>query len=397
MLAQLLILWDWLAAAGAWTQAEIDSAANEALDVAEAYLEPHLKSRGHMPFLPDPINQTAACVCGLLYVGYMFGRKWRKEPRAQRMYACARNLLPDCIGQYPANGYDTDGFTYLRHIHLQVHTLAVALLEEVEGADWYHQKFAPHNHSLADLNAMQLDFVMPSGYAWPLGRYGYIKSWNLFNQSFAARRTGDPRYLQVARRDNDTYDFKSPWLGMDIPLALLWYPLELDEQISRDMKPVPQKRRVIEDSWAVFTNDSDRMLAVMTWTLGKAPHFFFEAHGSPLILGGSESWPSSNGVQCEPDKWGAKSWLTPAGKLQRYCDIPGLQTAYVETTPTYPKEVGVTCATRTFINCDEGLVISDRFTSASSSAVTWQAARDPGAANRVSPGARAFWLPCEAP
>jgi hypothetical protein len=373
MLAQLLILWDWLAAAGVWSQPEIDAAATEALDVAEAYLEPHLKGRGHMPFLPDPINQTAACITGLLYVGYMFGMKWRNQERAKRMYAFARNLVPDAIGQYPANGYDDDGFTYIRHIHLQVHTLSIALLEEVEGGDWYHRKFAPHHHSLSDLNALQLDFVTPSGFAWPLGRYGYIKSWNLFNQSFAARRSGDPRYLQVARRDNEGYDYKSPWLGMDLPLGLLWYPHELEERVRGELPPTPQKRRVAEDSWAVFTQDRDRMLAVAVWMRGKAPHFFLEAHGSPLILGGSEMWPTSNGVQCDPQKWGMKSWLNPGGELRLYCDIPGFQAVYFNSARTYPPVVEVEQATRVFVNCEAGLVISDRFSSRSAAPAVWQA------------------------
>jgi len=374
MLAQLLVLWDWLAVAGVWNEAEIDAAANEALDVAEAYLEPHLKGRGHMPLLPDPINQTAACVCGLLYVGYMFGLKWQNQPRAQRMYAFARNLLADCLGQYPANGYDSDGFTYLRHIHLQVHTLSVALLEDVEGGDWYHRRFAPHNLSLADLNAMQLDFVTPAGFTWPLGRYGYCKSWNLFGQALAARRTGDPRYLQVAKRDNHASDYKSPWLGMDLVFGLLWYPKELDQPISHGIAPTGQKRRVVEDSWAVFTNDEDRMLAVATWPVGKAPHFFMEAHGSPLILGGMESWDSSNGVQCDPQQWGRKSWLTPRGQLLRYCDIPGLQAASIDSAATYPPAVGVQRAARVYVNCAAGMVVSERFVSTSPAAAMWQAA-----------------------
>lgn len=374
MLAQLLILWDWLAAAGAFSEEEIDAVAAEALDVVEAHLEPHNKGRGHMPLLQDPINQNAAVVAGMLYAGYMFGSKWRQAQRAQRLYASARNLLADCIGQFPGNGYDSDGMTYARHIHMQVYTLAVALLEEVEGGDWYHRKFAPFGNSLADLNARQLDFVAPSGWSWPLGRYGYIKSWNLFCQSFAARRTNDPRYLQVARRDNDLYDFKSPWLGMDLPLGLLWYPTELDQGITREMPPIKPRRGVQADSWAIFTGDGDRMLAVATWLPGKAPHFFLEAHGSPLILSGCEMWATSNGVQCEPAQWGWSSWMNPAGELRRYCDIPGLQAAYIETTPSYPKSVAVQRATRVFAAFDDGMIVSDRFSSASQEPVIWQAA-----------------------
>jgi len=375
IMAQLLVVWDWLAVAGVWSEEEIDAAAKEALDVVELHLEPHLKGRGHMPLLPDPINQTAACVCGLLYAGYMFGIKWRQEERARRMYAYARNLLADCIGQYPANGYDNDGFTYLRHIHPQVHTLSVALLEEVEGGDWYFRKFAPHCNSLAGLMANMLDFVTPSGYMWPIGRYGYGKDWNLFSLSFAARKTGDARFLQVARRDNDDYSYQSPWLAMDLPLGLLWYPAELDEAISHQMMATTdQKRRVIEDSWAVFTNDKDRMLAVAFWLEGHAPHFFLDVHGSPLVFSGMENWVNANCVQCEPEAWARKSWLNPAGRFLRYCDIPGLQAAYVDSAVTYPPQVGVQRAARVFVNCDAGLVVSDRFSSASKAPPVWQVA-----------------------
>ena len=376
MLAQLLILFDWLAAAGVWSETEIDAIGTEALDVAEAYLEPHLKGRGHMPFLPDPINQAAACITGLLYAGLMFGMKWRHEPRGERMYAFARNLVADAIGQFPANGYDTDGFTYLRHIHLQVHTLSIALLEESEGGDWYHRKFAPHHQSLADLNAMQLDFITPSGFTWPLGRYGYVKSWNIFCQSFAARRSGEARFLQVARQDNidSKYSYQSPWLGMDLVLGLLWYPYSLDSEVSSGGLSITQKRRVIPHSWAVFTNDADRMLAVALWTMGKAPHFFLEAHGSPLIIGGMEDWHTSNCVQCDPGAWGKRHWLTPGGTLLNYCDIPGLQAAYFDSKPTYPAASAVKRATRAFVNLDSGMIVSDRFVAENNAPAIWQAA-----------------------
>ena len=63
------------------------------------------------------------------------------------MYGRGRNLLADHIGQYMKSGYDGDGFTYLRLIHPQCFTLGLALLEDVEGGDWYHRRFAPNEMS----------------------------------------------------------------------------------------------------------------------------------------------------------------------------------------------------------------------------------------------------------
>ena len=96
----------------------------------------------------------------------------------------------------------------------------------------YHRRFAPHDISLAWLNERQFDFIGPSGYSWPLGRYGYVKTWNVFNLAFASKRTGDPRYLQTSKRDNANYRYNSPWLRMEIPLTLLWYPEGLNERIT---------------------------------------------------------------------------------------------------------------------------------------------------------------------
>lgn len=374
MLVQLLILWDWLAEAGAWTEAEIDEHAETALGVLEVFVESHLKGRGHMPILHDPINQGAAMSAGLLYAGHLFGSKWRKDARAIRMYGRARNLLSDHIGQFLKSGYDGDGFTYLRQIHLQCYTLGVALLEEVEGGDWYHRRFAPNGISLAWLNVRQFDFIGPSGCSWPLGRYGYIRCWNLFNLAYASKRTGDPRYLQTARRDNTDHLYNSPWLRMEIPLALLWYPEALNAQITEESVPVRPIKECIPDSWAVFYEPESRMQAISLWMYGKVPHFVLEAGGSPLLPGGGSAWNDANGVQPGDFDYDLQGWTTPPGQLIRYGDLPDCAAAAVETTSMYPPKAEVVHASRTVIQPRKGLiVVSDRFSTTRPQPPLWQA------------------------
>jgi hypothetical protein len=373
MLVQLLILWDWLAESGAWTEAEIDEHAETALGILEVFVESHLKGRGHMPILHDPINQGAAMSAGLLYAGYLFGHKWRQDARAIRMYGRARNLLPDHIGQFMKSGYDGDGFTYLRHIHLQCFTLGIALLEDVEGGDWYHRRFEPNDISLAWLNERQFDFVGPSGCSWPLGRYGYIKPWNLFNLAYASRRTGDPRYLQTAKRDDTDYPYNSPWIRMEIPLALLWYPETLNEQITQETAPLRPIKECLPDAWAVFYDPEARMQAIFLWMQGKVPHFVLEANGSPLLLGGGNAWSDANGVQPGDFDYDLQGWMLPAGRLIRYGDLPDCSAVAVETTSAYPPLAEVTRATRTVIHLRNGLVVvSDRFSTTRPQPPFWQ-------------------------
>ena len=373
ILTQLLILWDWLAAAGAWTDAEIDAHAETTLGVLEVFVEPHLKGRGHMPILHDPINQGAAMSASFLYAGHLFGTKWRHDPRAIRLYARGRNLLADHIGQFMKSGYDGDGFTYLRAIHLQCFTLGLALLEDVEGGDWYHRRFAPHDISLAWLNERQFDFIGPSGCTWPLGRYGYIKVWNEFCQAFASKRTGDPRYLQAAKRDNAGHHYNSPWLRMEIPLALLWYPGELNERITNEPLPVRPIQECLPDSWAVFHEPGSRMQALSLWIQGKVPHFILEAQGIPLIPGGGNAWSDANGVQPGDFDYDLQGWMLPPGKLIHAGFLPNCSAAATETTPAYPPKAEVSYASRAVIHPRPGLVVvSDRFSTTRPQPPFWQ-------------------------
>lgn len=362
MLTQLLILWDWLAEAGAWSEAEIGAHAETVLGVLEVFVESHLKGRGHMPILHDPINQGAAMSASFLYAGHLFGYKWRQDARGVRMYARGRHLLADHIGQFMKSGYDGDGFTYLRHIHPQCFTLGIALLEDVEGGDWYHRRFAPHDVSLAWINERQFDFMGPSGCSWPLGRYGYIKIWNVFNLAFASKRTGDPRYLQTSKRDNANSPYNSPWLRMEIPLALLWYPETLNDRISTEPVPVRPIQECLPDSWAVFYEPESRTQAISIWMQGKVPHFVLEAQGVPLIPGGGNAWSDANGVQPGDFDYDLQGWMLPAGRLIRHGELPGCGVAAVETTPAYPPKAEVTYASRAVIHLRPGLiVVSDRF------------------------------------
>lgn len=371
MAAQLLILFDWLACAGAFDDSEIDAIGTEAIDVLEAHIASHQRGRGHLPILHEPINQAAAMAAGQLYAGHLFGGKWRSWPRAQRMYASARQLVADNLGQHLPCGYDGDGFTYLRVILPACHTLALALLEDVEGGDWYHRRFAPNDISLDALNQRLQGMVGWGGLSWPLGRYGYVRMWNGFTAAFASRRSGDPTYMQAARRDNQGHSWDTPWLGFELPLTLLWFPEGMDAAIAA-AKPATPRAEFVPDAWLSATAPADHVHVLSSWLRGKAPQLSIEAHGVPLLLGGFETWPTSNAVQPVGFDWGFDGWYVPGGKPLAHASLPRLSGAAVDVRGNYPEAANVTQAQRTTLLIDQRLLlVHDRWQAAH--AGRWQA------------------------
>lgn len=365
IMSQLLIFFDWLACKGVFTEKEINTIAEEAVNVMHRNVEPHLLGRGEYPLLHEPINQNIAMLCGMLYAGFLFGYKWKKNTYAQRLYTHAKSVYQDTIGQFPSSGYDGDGMTYMREITLSCMTLCTAILEEADGSDWYFRRFAPNNVSLADLNKKQFGFVHYGGWSMPAGRYGYIRNWCTFQLSYAGLKTGDPRYLQAAKRDcTEDYSYETPWTSAEIPLALLWYPKELNEAISNQELPIEPETGCIPDSWAAFADKKSAMNLRAMWLPGKAPNYFMDAYGSPLIISGVEQWSTSNCVQPGTESWGFESWHTPPGTLQFYSHLPNLQAACVETTASYPPAAEVEFALRTFFKLStDTFLISDRYSS----------------------------------
>ncbi len=372
MAAQLLILFDWLASAGAFTDGEIDTIGSEAVNVLEAHIASHQRGRGHLPILHEPINQAAAMAAGQLYAGHIFGGKWRRWPQAHRLYASARQLVADNLGQHPLCGYDGDGFTYLRIILPACHTLALALLEDVEGGDWYHRCFAPNGVSLDVLNQRLQGMVGWSGLSWPLGRYGYVRSWNGFTAAYASRRSGDPTFLQAARRDNARHAWDSPWLGFELPLTLLWFPEGMDAALE-SLPPAVPRAEFVAEAWQSATASADRVHLLASWLRGKAPQLSIEVHGVPLLLGGFETWPTSNAVQPVGFDWGFDGWSVPGGKALTKACLPRLNGAAIDTRGNYPAAASVTMAQRATLLIDERLLlVHDRWQASHDS--RWQAA-----------------------
>ncbi len=371
MAAQLLILFDWLAAREVWTEVEIDEIADEALAAMEGSIMPHLRGRGTFPVAHAPINQNNAMAAGLLIAGYMFGYKWRGRQEARRLFGFAKLLYGDLLGQFLTEGYDGDGMTYMRLIHPSCFVLMAALLEETTGEDWYFRRFQPGGHSLAATLARQLDLITPGGWSWPLGRYGYIRQWNCFMLSFAARRSGDPRYLIALKRDLSECRFNTPWLGMDLPLALLWYPEKIDHRVAEETWPEPESW-CQADAWAALY--ADDALAGLVWHAGKMPTFFLEADKQQVIFSGGETWDNCNCVQPPPNERIDSDWLAGGGRPHWFARLPSLSGVMVETGANYPATAGVESATRGALMINGfGLFMRDQIAAATSKAWTWQA------------------------
>jgi hypothetical protein len=361
MLAQLLIVFDRLAALGAFSEEEIERIAQEAVTVTASHIAPHQRGRGHQPILHEPINQAAAMAAAQLWVGHLFGSKWRRWPEAREMWALGKQLLADNLGQQPRHGYDADGFTYLRLILPACHTLSIALLEDVEGGDWYHHEFAPCGTSLARLNSRILAMVGWSGLSWPLGRYGYLRVWNGFAAAFASQRSGDAIYSETMLADNGDHHWDSPWLGLELPLTMLWWPSHAD----RRSTPILPLDEVVPEAWWSGSLAARRIHVLSTWLRGKAPHLTVEVDGEPALVGGCESWPTANGVQPTGFSWDFSGWYVPGGRIMVAPRLPRLRGAVIDSTACYPPEAGVAAASRaTVFLVESRLLIIDRWRAA---------------------------------
>ncbi len=295
MAAHIAIAMDWLAVEGVFSDKEIADMGDHFVDGFWRYIYPHLKGKGRSPFFHPPINQDSAMVAGCLVIGRLFGHKWAQDPRAQRMYNDALPQAGNLIWQSSPSGFDGDGFTYMRLIQPPVLTLIAMVIEEVEGQDFFFAEFGPGRCSVASFMEHLQRFTLPSGYSFPHGRYGYVTVWNQYSQAYAARKTGDPHYLERILSMDQRY-FITPWIAMDLPLAVVLAPY--GETRGAPKKVFEPEYRTWHDEalWSNIGASIAKIQAHLSWRPGKLGTFILEHDRRRFILLTSEEHSQTNGL-----------------------------------------------------------------------------------------------------
>lgn len=295
MAAHIALALDWTAEGGGFRPDEVREIGRRFVDGFWEHVYPHLKGRGRAPIYMEPMNQDSAMVAGCLMVGHLFGEKWDADPRAKRMYADARVLAGNLLGQFFRTGFDNDGFTYMRVIQPPVLCLIAMIVEEVEGRDFFFARFAPSDFSIALFMEKLQRFHLPSGSSFPHGRYGYVREWNLYSQAYAARKTGEAHYLERALESGQRH-YITPWVAMDLPLAVVFAPYGGEAGAPRDgYRPVYESWHD-EEIWSNLADAESRVFAQLSWRIGQHGTVIAEQDGERAVVLLGESGDRRNGI-----------------------------------------------------------------------------------------------------
>lgn len=293
MAAHIAVALDWLAVEGVFDSDEIAAMGRRFVDGFWHYIHPHAK--GHSLHYCDPINQDSAMITGCLVIGYLFGTKWMNDPRARRMYHDARLWMTELMERWPESDFDGDGFTYSRTIHPPCLALSAMTIQEVEGIDYYNAEHGPHRSSVARSMERLQRWSLPSGYSFPHGRYGYVKKWNMYSQALAARKTGQAHYLERALASTQT-SFISPWIPMDIPLAVVLTPYGNAEGSPRTRLRPSYTSWHERGLWLNLGSPKARIHAHLCWREGALPTTLLEQDGNRCVVHLSKGSDVPNGM-----------------------------------------------------------------------------------------------------
>lgn len=292
MAAHLAIAADWLACEKVLDAHEIRAAGARLVEAFWEHLYPHMK--GHSSYYAPPINQDTALAAGCLVIGHLFGTKWASDSRARRMYTDALTYIGDIFATMPSGGYDNDGFTYMRLIQSPLVSLIAMVFEATQGRDIYFTEFGPDGWSIAGFMEELYRCTLPSGYSFPHGRYGYVRDWCQYGQAYASRKTGDPRYLELALT-TDQSTFIAPWIAMDLPLAVVLAPYG-------SAPGAPDERREPEYAswhsprlWSNLGMPRPRIQAHLSWRPSAHGTFMLEHDGCRFVMIAGETAAKANG------------------------------------------------------------------------------------------------------
>ncbi len=355
MAAHIAIAADWLAAEGVFDSKEMNAIGEKMVSAFWTYIYPHLKGRGRSPIYVEPMNQDAAMVAGCLMIGYLFGTKWMTLPKAQRLYADARVLAGNLLGQFFKTGFDNDGFTYMRIIQPPVLTLLALVLEEAEGVDFYHQRFAPNNFSVAMFMEKLQRFVLPSGTSFPYGRYGYVLEWNVYSQAYAAHKTGNPAYLEQCLSTKQAH-YITPWIAMDLPLAVALSPYGSEAGTPRKIhKPVYETWHD-PDIWSNIASAKAKLHAHLCWRKNSHATMVLEHEGERCVVLSGES-----SSECNSLTFNFVNSKNEAGSQFEHLMILGVQVSRIQLKNQWDPRI-IKDFTKTVLVLDQGLVLTlDQF------------------------------------
>ncbi len=211
---------DWLAHQGAWSDADLEEAAEAFVGFAFKHSLQVMRSRRRASD-----NQIWSMSLNCAVTGFVFGHKRAAHATARHLFDIGLGRLPDIVGLFPEDGYGGEGSTYTSHVNTSLACWTARFLHQMLGEDASERAFAPNGTTLRRLIEMELHLVSPGGLLAPWDHYGWQPAVNVSPFSLLASLTGDPAYLSLIEALDTWTDPGGLAWGKDDPMwTLIWWP-----------------------------------------------------------------------------------------------------------------------------------------------------------------------------
>ena len=211
---------DWMAARGAWSEADVDEAAESFLGYAFKHCYGVSIGRGR-----SSNNQIMSMTLNMIVIGFLFGYKHSRHATARFLFDQGFGRLPDLIGLFPADGYGGEGSTYTSHVNTPLAYWVAEVLQHLTGTPWLDKPFRPNGTTLRKMIQIEQCIVGPNGLLLPWDHYGWMHAVNASPFAYLARVARDPRYLSLIPALNLWEDPGYLAWGADDPMwTLIWWP-----------------------------------------------------------------------------------------------------------------------------------------------------------------------------
>jgi hypothetical protein len=284
---------DWLAYRDAWSDEEIEEAADAFLGFAFKHPFEVLNARAR-----SSDNQSLSMALNCAVLGFLFGYKLSDHATGKFLFDYGVGRLPDLIGLFPADGYGGEGSTYTSHVNTPLAYWTAAFLRELTGDDYIDVPFEPNGTTLRKLVEVEMRILGPGGMLAPWDHYGWQVEENASPFAYLAAANLDGRYLSLI-------DALGLWSGRgmlawgkDDPLwTLVWWPEEFkdhdDGALPEDLFGwfLPRTGAALDDAgrrtrlMQVWDRCADTFAA-----MGRAQtnpnHLMFEVGGEPVFQDG---------------------------------------------------------------------------------------------------------------
>ena len=219
--ARWSLFFQWLHSIGAWQPEEERRLAEQLVAFQFVNFFSGLRTK------PEPEcvdNQTMSLALSNGLVGHLFGVPPFGSAIARRMYDDGVRRLPHMIGGMPDSGYSGEGSTYQDLVVGPSMPLIVEFLERAEGGQWFARKLPPRGGFAESIVRMIAREWMPGGLLLPWDHYGYQLPCRS-TVAYAARKTGDPWYLELLENHAGwSHDVHIGWGFDDLVWSLVWWP-----------------------------------------------------------------------------------------------------------------------------------------------------------------------------